>query len=143
MPQELSSNEREAANRAEVTALLIRSGYRVYRPEADVHGEDLVLRAPSGDLLPVQLKGRPTVDWPRYGGKSIWMLFPDPKGTLGRSWYLVPHDKFFDWVKNRHGRAPKWQNFWSDSYLSRDLTEFLEHFRISGPGIPPSDHKRR
>ena len=133
MPQELSSNEREAANRAEVTALLIRSGYRVYRPEADVHGEDLVLRAPSGDLLPVQLKGRPTVDWPRYGGKSIWMLFPDPQGAIGRSWYLVPHDEFFNWVKNRHGRAPKWKDFWSDSYLSRDMTEFLERFRISSP----------
>jgi hypothetical protein len=67
MPHELSPNEQEAANRAEVTALLIRSGYRVYRPEADVHGEDLVLRAPpsddlrQGDLRAVQLKGRPTV----------------------------------------------------------------------------------
>jgi hypothetical protein len=69
MPHPLSSNELEAANRAEATALLIRSGYRIYRPEADVHGEDLVLRAPSGGLLPLQLKGRPTVDWPRYGGR--------------------------------------------------------------------------
>ena len=35
-------NEIEAANRAEVTAILIRAGYRVYRPDADVSGEDLV-----------------------------------------------------------------------------------------------------
>lgn len=38
----------EAANRAEVTALLIRYGYRVYRPEADIEGEVLVLRLPLG-----------------------------------------------------------------------------------------------
>ena len=38
----LTANEIEAANRAEATAILIRGGYRVYRPEADVSGEDLV-----------------------------------------------------------------------------------------------------
>ena len=30
MPGSLTSNEIEAANRAEVTAILIRAGYRVY-----------------------------------------------------------------------------------------------------------------
>lgn len=39
----LSPNEIEAANHAEATALLIRYGYRVYRPEVDVSGEDLVI----------------------------------------------------------------------------------------------------
>ena len=39
----LTSNEVEAANRAEATALLIRADYRVYRPEADCYGEDLVV----------------------------------------------------------------------------------------------------
>ena len=139
MPHPLSSNELEAANRAEATALLIRSGYRVYRPEADVHGEDLVLRAPSGDLLPVQLKGRPTVDWPRYGGKGIQMLFPDPNGALGRPWFLVPHDEFFDWVRGRHGEAPRWQNYWSYRALTRGLTAFLERFRIVSYQTPSQD----
>lgn len=41
----------EAANRGEVTSILIRAGWRVYRPEADVHGEDLVLRHPDGHPL--------------------------------------------------------------------------------------------
>lgn len=59
---ELATNEREAANRAEVTALLIPEGYRVYRPEADSHGEDLILRTPRGALRAVQLKSRPAVD---------------------------------------------------------------------------------
>jgi hypothetical protein len=52
----LTSNEIEAANRAEATVLLIRGGYRVYRPEADVFGEDLIVRTSDGDLLPVQIK---------------------------------------------------------------------------------------
>jgi hypothetical protein len=34
--------EIEAANRAEATAVLIRAGYRVYRPEADVNGVEVV-----------------------------------------------------------------------------------------------------
>jgi hypothetical protein len=34
----ITANEIEAANRAEATAILIRHGYRVYRPEADVSG---------------------------------------------------------------------------------------------------------
>jgi hypothetical protein len=70
----LTSNEVEAANRSEATALLIRAGYRVYRPEADCYGEDLVVRTPSGDLFPAQLKSRPTADQNRYGGGPIWML---------------------------------------------------------------------
>ncbi|PJI55524.1 hypothetical protein CTI14_03975 [Methylobacterium radiotolerans] len=66
----------EAANRAEVTALLIRCGFRVYRPEADIEGEDLVLRLPDGTLGAAQLKPRVYVDQPRYGGLDLRMLFP-------------------------------------------------------------------
>ena len=102
----IKSNEIETANRAEATAILIRAGYRVYRPEADVHGEDLVIRSPEGALRSVQMKGRPAVEWKRYGGKTIWMLFPDPQGPQpGRPWFLVEHDEFFQWVKARHGTA--------------------------------------
>jgi hypothetical protein len=39
----MHSKEIEAANRAEMTAILIRLGCRVYRPEADVSGEQFVL----------------------------------------------------------------------------------------------------
>lgn len=125
----LKSNEIEAANRAEATALLIRAGYRVYRPEADVSGEDLVIRIPEGELRPVQMKGRPCVDWSRYGGHGIWMLFPDPGGCIpGRPWYFVPHDKLFVWVKNRHGSAPGWNDAWSYPKVSAALREFLRPF---------------
>lgn len=105
----LTSNEIEAANRAEATAILIRAGYRVYRPEPDVHGEDLVIGTPDGELHSVQVKRRPAVEWRRYGGRNIWMLFPDPRGSRpGRPWFLIRHDESFEWVKDRHGAAPGW-----------------------------------
>jgi hypothetical protein len=130
--QKLTANEIEAANRAEATALLIRAGYRVYRPEADCYGEDLILRTPNGELRAVQLKGRPAVDWNKYGkGQSLWMLFPDPKSTgLGRKWFLVPHDQLDEWVKGRHGHAPKWNEVWSYPTVSRELGRFLEKFGV-------------
>lgn len=129
--QKLTPNEIEAANRAEVTALLIRAGYRVYRPEADCHGEDLILRTPGGKLLLVQLKARPEVDWNRYGkGKCLWMLFPDPKGSSGRKWFLVPHNRFYEWTKGKHGHAPKWNEAWSYPSISRELGRFLVGFAV-------------
>jgi hypothetical protein len=121
------SNEIEAANRAEATAILIRAGYRVYRPEADVSGEDLLIRKSDGEILAVQMKGRPSVDKPRYGGHGIWMLFPDPAGSKpGRPWFLVEHDKLFCWVKKRHGAAPGWNDAWSYPRIGADLLEFLQ-----------------
>jgi hypothetical protein len=127
----LTSVESEAANRAEATALLIRAGYRVYRPEADVSGEDLVIRAPDGELSPVQMKGRPVVEWRRYGGHQIWMLFPDPRGRKpGRPWFFVKHDELFAWTKERHGAAPCWNEAWSYPQISADLRQFLEPFKL-------------
>jgi hypothetical protein len=135
---DLTKNEIEAANRAEVTALLIRVGYRVYRPEADCFGEDLILRSPGprGDLRGAQLKGRPEVDWNRYGGKSLWMLFPDPKSSAPRTWFLVPHDKFYEWTEGKHGHAPAWKKAWSYSSVSKELRQFLNMFVIPSPSTP-------
>jgi hypothetical protein len=129
-PVHLTSNEREAANRAEATALLIRTGFRVYRPEADSYGEDLVVRSPRGGLHVVQLKARPTVDAKRYGGDlSIWMLFPDPAGSIpGRDWFLVPHSDLYHWVKTKHGNAPGWNDAWSYPGLSQALRLYLEPY---------------
>jgi hypothetical protein len=128
----------EAANRAEVTALLIRYGYRVYRPEADIEGEDLVVRAPEGVQMPegqlrgVQLKGRPIVHWKRYGDRDLWMLFPSAPylSGLAREWFLVPHDDFFAWVKERHGSAPKWDCHWSYPSIGIDLASFLSKWQL-------------
>lgn len=129
-----TSNEIEAANRAEITARLIRLRFRVYRPEADCHGEDLVLRTPDGKLLSVQLKSRPTVDWGKYGNNSIWMLFPDPKGdfTSGRKWFLVPHDELYKWFVAKHGHTSSMQDKqgWSVNGISELLAGFLGKFAV-------------
>jgi len=128
--KKLTSNEIEAVNRAEATALLIRTGYRVYRPEADCDGEDLILRTPSGRFYPVQLKARPTVDLTKFGKKGLWMLFPGTKLSTEtpRNWYLVPHDLFHRWVKVKHGHTPKWNDTWSYPKISKKLSAFLSEF---------------
>jgi hypothetical protein len=125
----MKPNETEAANRAEATAILIRCGCRVYRPEADVAGEDLVIRTSDGELLAVQLKSRPSVDWDRYGTHKIWMLFPDSDGGIpGRSWFLIKHNDLFEWMKKHHGETESMKKgIWHCS-VSHDLREFLKPF---------------
>src|SRR5260370_33573606 len=110
----ITGNEREAANRAEVMALLIRAGYRVYRPEADAYGEDLILRSPTGNLRAAQLKSRITVH-PKYLlQKSLWMLFPSTTFSADkkRYWYLVRHDKLYEMLKKKHGKARTFSKGW-------------------------------
>jgi hypothetical protein len=129
----LTSNEIEAANRAEATALLIRAGFRVYRPEADCYGEDMVIRLPEGELASVQLKSRPTVHLKKYGGdRRICMLFPDPDPPAGirRQWYLIGHAMLYDWVKAKHGHTAGWSDEWSYPTISRELRVFLEPHRL-------------
>jgi hypothetical protein len=129
----LTGNEIEAANRAEATALLIRAGDQVYRPEADVAGEDLVVRTPAGELLSVQLKSRLTVDEIRYGGtRKIWMLFPDRPFSKerGRTWYLMPHNVLFAKIKKHHGHTSKWNDKWSSGSASKAYRAFLSEFAI-------------
>ena len=127
----LTSNEIEAANRAEATALLIRTGFRVYRPEADCYGEDLVVRDHDELLHAVQLKSRPTVD-PKYGGDDrIWILFPEkghPDGSP-RTWFLVPHGQLHTWLKG-HKVSFRNDGTWSSASISMQLGEFLEPFRL-------------
>lgn len=131
-PLRLRTNEVEAANRAEATALLIRAGYRVYHPEADCYGEDLVVRTPTSELLAVQLKGRPTVDKLRYGDRDIWMLFPDPGGGPWRDWFLVPHDHLYRWFKRRSERTSSMRKgVWYTPYISKDLSSFLGRYALT------------
>lgn len=114
----------ESANRGEVTALLIRSGFRVYRPEADVYGEDLVVWSPDSETFhAVQLKGRPIVDKKKYGDRNIWMLFPSARynPSASRDWYMTPHDEFYTWVEGRH-----------TSVASTDIGA-IQQFRKSSP----------
>jgi hypothetical protein len=131
--KEPTANEIEAANRAEATALLIRAGYRVYRPEADCYGEDLILRTPSGELLAVQLKSRMTVNRDKYGSTSLWMLFPSSKFKAGvrREWFLVPHVVLYDLVEKNHGHAPKFTGEWSCQTVPKADFKILAKFVIA------------
>jgi hypothetical protein len=69
-----------------------------------------VLRTPDRTLFAVQLNGRATVDWPRYGGQDLWMLFPSTGPGYARTWYLVPHDELFARFKTKHGHTPRRSN---------------------------------
>jgi len=131
-----STNLIEAANCAEVTAILISCRYRVYRPEAgrirrglgDPHtrgrttfGSD---ERPSSCSLEALRREAPR-------GNDMWMLFPDPAGEIpGRPWFFIKHDELFNWYKQRHGAAPGWvqrtrqarrsgpKKVWAPSYAS-------------------------
>lgn len=137
----LNSNLIEAANRAEATALLVRSGYRVYRPEADCEGEDLVLRTPEGELIAVQLKGRAYVSQPRYGAKNLWLLFPSSpfQADCARRWYLVPHDELYAYIEERHRGAPGWNGAWSYPSPPRHLADYLRQFEVRPRGVQKQD----
>jgi hypothetical protein len=131
----LSSSAEEAANRAEVTAILIRRGYGVYRPEFDWNGEDLIVKtADNKHFRVVQLKSRPYVDEGRYSGKNIWMLFPSGRFSAveERAWFLVPHDLLFKFTEERHGHGVgfiKHRN-WSYPSIPRDMAKFLEKWTL-------------
>jgi hypothetical protein len=126
----LSGAAEEAANRAEVTAILIRLGYGVYRPEFDWNGEDLIVKMSNNkSFRVVQLKSRAFVDEKRYSNKKIWMLFPS--GPFSRSeertWYLIPHDKLFKYTDERYGHGAGWKKHrnWSYKSLPQETREFL------------------
>jgi hypothetical protein len=129
----------EAANRAEATALLIRQGYRVFSPEADVEGVDFVVRTPDSELRPVQLKGRPTADIARYGSASIWILFPEPgQVPFRRKWFLVPHELLLAYVKERR-RSEKPLKGRSMSSIPKPLAKLIAKFEVLYPTQPDTN----
>jgi hypothetical protein len=129
----ITGNELEAANRAEATVLLIRAGYRVYRPEADAYGEDLILRTPMGKLRAVQLKGRMTINHGKFGQKSLWMLFPSTtfRTDLKRDCYLVPHDELYEMLRKKHGNASSFTKGWNCRTVSAADRNLLRKFLIA------------
>ena len=123
----------EAVNRNEVTAILLSLGYMVYKPEADVDGIDFIIKTPTDNILKCQLKSRSWVEWDRYGGKNIFMIFPGIGEVMKRDWYLVAHDKLFIIQKKQHGHANKWANkggFWH-SPVNPKLAELIKDYKIS------------
>ena len=129
----------EAINLNEVTSILLNKGFMLYRPEVDINGVDFLLKTPLGFIQKCQLKSRAYVEWNRYGGKDIFMVFPG-KGDVGnRDWYLIPHDKLFGILKQKHGHAPQWNHVKHGEYwhcpVSGDLAEYLTEYSIDNPNI--------
>jgi len=127
----------EASNRAEICSLLLGRGYMVYHPEADVDGIDFLIATTNGLLQKCQLKSRALVQWKKYGGKNIYMVFPGIGEPMQREWYVVPHDKLFHTLKEIHGSAPKWDHpvygeYWH-APVSKKLAEILSPFAIKNP----------
>ena len=65
---------------------------------------------------------------------DIFLVFPG-KGDVGnRDWYLIPHDKLFGILKQKHGHAPQWNHVKHGEYwhcpVSRDLAEYLTEYSI-------------
>jgi hypothetical protein len=120
----------EAANRAEVTALLIRCGYQVYRPESDINGEDLVVKSKKGKMRAVQLKGRLTIDESKYLNKNIWMLFPSQVYKFGvkREWFLIPHDILCNYIHDHYTVRSKGR--WGCPKVPRDALPFLLRWHL-------------
>jgi len=49
-----------------------------------------------------------------------------------RKWFLVPHDKLYEWVERKHGHTAKWNREWSYPTVSKELARFLEEFALDG-----------
>jgi hypothetical protein len=139
-----SSAVTEAINQCEVTIYLLKKGYMVFRPEADVDGVDFVVRTPEGKHLPCQLKSRCIVQHDKYGGRGIWMIFPGTGKPLHRDWYLIEHDRLFSIQKKKHGNAPNWKHktmgeYWSEAVgklLAEQLSKYLIHSATSSVNAP-------
>lgn len=63
------------------------------------------------------------------------MLFPSRRYSpdISRSWFLLPHDPFFAWVKARHSHAPKWDNHWHYPTISKALAAYLAEHVVRPP----------
>lgn len=132
----LPDNSVEAANRHELTAILIFAFCHVLTLHADINGVDIVIHTPEGEVRNTQIKARPTIEWERYGGRSIWMAFPDPQGEkiVGkRLWFHVKHDLLVDFF-NQDGGKRGLDKEYSRSEISKKLLEFLQPYILKGSG---------
>jgi hypothetical protein len=127
----------EAQNLNEVSTILLKKGFMLYRPEADVDGVDFIIQTPENNFLKCQLKSRAYVLWNKYGNKNIYMVFPEHGDSFNREWYLIPHDTLFQILKSLHGDAPNWNHSEFGEYwhtpVSKKLANDLKSFAISSP----------
>lgn len=92
----LSGKEKESYNTAKLKSTMADWGYlEAFTINGDKHGADLLFyRSTDGDVMKVQLKGRPTLS-KSYTGKGIYVAFQD-KGT--GKWFMYNHDEILGTV---------------------------------------------
>jgi hypothetical protein len=88
--EQLSGKEQESFNAAHLKSLMATWGYlEAFVVNGDKHGADLLFyRSSDGNVLKVQLKGRPTIH-KEYANKDIYVAYEDKK--TGK-WYVYNHD---------------------------------------------------
>ena len=53
-----------------------------------------------------------------------------------RRWFLVPHDKLYEYAKSKHAHAPNWKKAWHWPYIPKELGRFLGRFEVKGKRKP-------
>jgi hypothetical protein len=88
-PCSLTSKQIESYNLQKLSSVLADYGFTTIPLRDDWNGADFLASHLNGQILSIQLKGRPTFD-KKYRGKDLWIAFPDHSKN---SWYVYPHDQ--------------------------------------------------
>ena len=125
----LNPRQQESYNFQKISAILADYGYITIRLSSDWKGADFIAQHCDGTFLKVQLKGRLVVA-EKYCGKELYIGFPH-----NGIWYLVPHDKLLEEVKNNHdlNKNTTWATQRTVDYRkpSQKMLEYLEKYKLS------------
>jgi len=129
----LSGKEQESFNSAKLKSIMANWGYlEAFNVNGDKWGADLLFyRSSDGNVLKVQLKGRPVLNR-HYCEKEVYVAFED-KNTC--KWYVYPHDKVMNDILST-GRlvgTKSWdlKGGWSWSYCPPWLEKILEPWEVT------------
>ena len=130
---DLSGKEQESFNSARLKSVMTKWGYlEAFTINGDKWGADILFyRSADGEVLKVQLKGRPVLD-KHYCGKDIHIAFED---KISSTWYVYPHDELMERVLDT-GRLTGTQSWdsrggWSWSYIPAWLDKIICRWSIS------------
>lgn len=91
----LNGTQQEVVNFAKAAALLATYGFECARVRADSLGADfLAHHMLQGTVLPIQLKGRITIQKKYLKNKGLWIMCP-----VEGQWLLIPHVLLVSFVK--------------------------------------------
>jgi hypothetical protein len=128
----LGSKEQESFNASQLKSVMANWGYlEAFNINGDKWGADIIFyRSSDGDVLKVQLKGRPVLD-KHYIGKEIYIAFEDKSSE---TWYVYNHDEIMEQVleSGRLVGTKSWDSRggWSWSYCPGWLSSMLSKWKI-------------